>query len=294
MTTRRLNRAELLAIVGGDQRALRAFERVLGQVPGAITGTSRIELNYSADGVLVSPLPLNSPFSLSLEGAPALTSGVTWGVTVLSGSFVGAVPVVNGTGAAQLSIRSGLASDGAVVAVTARVAGAGYAPFSVTISRNTSAPDGPGGGSTASDTTSNLINFNSGSFVPITRELSITLSTGVTQATLTAGAISLGLDAEEPTGVTNIEAKWQRETAPAVWGDVGAVAIASPSPNASDSGFTDGLGQPIITVQQGVLTCNRTETGLAAGSQQKFRLVARSSGGNLRPVYPFGTASASS
>lgn len=288
MTSRRLNRTEIAAIVGNDPRAIRAFERLLSDVQANISGPSSIILNYNSDGTLADPLPVAASFELIPEGGGAFSSGVSWGVTVLSGEFDGALPTIGGTGMGALLINSGLASPTATLGITARVDGRGYPPWTVTVTRSTAPPEGGGGGTTTSDSTSALSAFGLTTFVPIARELLITLPASVTEATLTAASIALRLPAASPGGITVVEAKWQRETAPAVWSDVGAVSTSSPSP------FVEDLSEPetpIFLSIAGAITCNRTETGMVAGSAQKFRLVARVSSGNLRTVTPSGTAS---
>ncbi len=288
MTAGRLNRSELSRIVGGDPRAIREFERVLSNVQANINGASSITLNYSSAGVLTSPLPVTSSFTLNPENGSAFTSGVSWGVTVLSGSFTGPEPTIGGTGTGILQINSGIAGASALIAVTATVNGVGYPPFSVSLVRSTATPDTPGGGGTASDSTSAILTFNTGTFAAITRELSITLPAGVTTATLTTGSIFLEVESDAPAGGTACQVKWQRETAPSVWSDVGAVAGSFPSPFVLDE------GGGIYAAGSGEVMCNRTETGMVAASPQKFRLVARVSSGNVRTVFPFGTASVTS
>jgi hypothetical protein len=288
MTTRRLNRDDIARIVGNDARAIRAFERLFANVQANIGGPASVALNYASDGTLTSPLPVTATFTLSPEDGAAFSSGVSWGVTVLSGEFDGAGPTIGGTGSGFLRINSGLASPTATIAVTARIDGRGYPPFSVTITRSTAAPDSGGGGATPNDSTSSLITFNSGSFAAISRVLAVTLPSGVTEATLTAAGITLELDSVAPTGSSIVEMKWQRETAPAVWTDVGAVATSSPNP------FVFDEGGGFFSSLSGLVTCNRTETGMPAASAQNFRLVARVSSGNVRTVYPFGTASVAS
>jgi hypothetical protein len=283
MTSRRLNRNEIAAIVGNDPRAIRAFERLLADVQASIAGPSTITLNYANDGTLTSPMPLATSYTLNAEDSGALTSGVSWGVTILSGSFVGAAPTIGGTGTGVLLINSGLASPSVLLGVTARIDGRGYPPYSVTV-----ALDPSGGGGTATDSTSALLTFNSSSFAAITRDLVVTLPVSSTEATLTAANISLDVNAALPLGVTSVEFKWQRETAPAVWTDVGLAGVATVDPEVVNE------GEGFISAFSGDITCNRTETGLTGGSVETFRLVARVSGGNVRTVYPFGSASVSS
>lgn len=146
-----------------------------------------------------------------------------------------------------------------------------------------------------SDSTGGLLPISGSGFVVVTpRNLEITLPSGVTTATLTAAGVALDLIPELPLGATGVEMRWMRESSPGTWTAVGSVATASPAPEAVDSGFTDSFGQPIATGQQGTVTCNRSATGLSAGSVQKFRLEARISSGNIRTVLISGTAIATS
>lgn len=289
MTFRRLNRAEIESIVGKDLRAIKAFERLLSDVQASITGPSSVAINYNSDGTIATPTPIAVQFQLIPEGAGAYTSGVSWGVTIISGTFTGAAPTIGGTGTGTLFINSGLASPEVLLGITARVGGRGYPPFTVLLTRSLAPPDGGGGGLTARDSTSTFNTFTSSAFEPITRDLAITLPSGVTVATLTAAALELRLQNDAPFGSSTIEIKWQRETAPSVWGDVGAVATSSPDP------FVTETFDPSFFMQTaGSITCNRSATGLSAGSAQKFRLVARVAAGNVRQVSVTGTAAVSS
>lgn len=292
MTTRRLNRQEIAAIVGNDPRSIRAFERLLSDVQANISGPTSLMLNFNSDGTLADPLPVAASFQLIPENAGAFTSGVSWGVTVLSGSFSGAGPTIGGTGTGTLLINSGIATPTVTLGITARVDGRGYPPLTLTVSKSLAPPDMPGGGGTASDSTSTLNSFSSGAFATIGRELLITLPTGVTSATLTAAAIALRLNNAAPDDFTRVEAKWQRETAPSVWSDVGAVATSSPDPFVTE--FAEPGTPSLYLSTAGSITCNRTETGMTAGTAQKFRIVARVSAGNVRTVTPQGTVSVSS
>ena len=289
MTTRRLNRSELARIVGNDPRAIREFERLFADVQAGITGPAVININYNSDGTIADPLPIITAFQLVPEGGAAFVSGVSWGVTLLSGSFDGAGATIGGTGSGLLQINSGLATNSVTLGVTARVDGRGYPPLSVTLNKVIAGAGGGGGGLTPNDSVSSFTAFSTGTFAAVTRDLAVTLPTGVTTATLTAASLGLRLANAGPAGTTTAEFKWQRETAPAVWTDVGAVATSSPD------AFVDELEDPPLFVQtSGAVTCNRTETGMVAGSAQKFRLVARVSAGNVRSVSITGTASVSS
>jgi hypothetical protein len=287
MTSRRLNRAEIEAIVGKDLRAIRAFERLLADVQANISGPSNVVLNYNSDGTIASPLPVAVQFQLVPQDGTAFTSGVSWGVTVLSGTFTGSAPTIGGTGTGTVLINSGITSPTATIGVTARVDGRGYPPFTVTISKLLAPPDGGGGGLTPGDSTSTLQTITGTSFAAITRDLVVTLPAAVTAATLTAADISLTAASASPFSTTTIEAKWQREVSPGTWGDVGAVATSSPNPIVTVEGSD-------FIAEAGSITCNRTETGLTPATQETFRLVARISAGTTRNIFCAGTVSVSS
>jgi hypothetical protein len=129
--------------------------------------------------------------------------------------------------------------------------------------------------------------FSSTSFVAISNPLVIQLPSGVTEAELIADMIGLRLANASPEGVTNVEAKWQRETSPGTWADVGSAASASPHPRVDELSDPAGFFQT-----RGEISVNVTATGLAAGTTQTFRMVARITGGNTRTVTPFGTVTA--
>lgn len=132
-----------------------------------------------------------------------------------------------------------------------------------------------------------ISNFANSAFVPVTSSLSVVLPGGATSVTLTAASVDIQLFPEAPSPASvAIEMKWQRESSPGTWSDVEAAATSSPGPSVSSpEGF--------IEVNPGAITCNRTATGLSAGSTQNFRLVARISAGAVRTVIASGTASAS-
>lgn len=258
----------------------------------AINGPADLTLDYTNDLTLTSPLPVTGAYQLVVAGGSALTSGVTWAVSVVSGTFAGTAPSIVGAGGGQLRINSAMTSAMAELRVTATVGGRTYPPFTVKISRNV-APPGLGGGVTVSGS---LTSISSSSFARMhANDLSITLPSGVTTATLVASG-DLLIDPVTPTGDTVVEAKWQRESSPGTWVDVGSVATSSPSPNVFNTGEVDpgvGGGTPIYAALPGSISCNRSATGLSAGSAQKFRLVARVSSGNVRTVTGSGSVSAS-
>ena len=119
-------------------------------------------------------------------------------------------------------------------------------------------------------------------------EVTITLGSTTTAVNLTAASLALRTaNTNLPVGESTVEMKWTRETTfgGGTFADVGAVATSSPNPGV----VADAEG--IRSRQVGSITCNRSATGLTAGSQQRFRLVARISAGNIRTINATGTAS---
>jgi hypothetical protein len=259
-------------------------------VTAAVSGASLMLLDYSSADVLITPLPSSQIYALTARRGSALTSGVSWSAVVTQGTFSGTAPSI--TGSAQLSINSGLASPEAVIRVTATVAMLAYPPFLVTV-RKVVAPAIPASvGAFASDST--FTAFGTTSFAAITDVLTVVLPAGGTAATLTASSLALRTeDTIAPAGATNCEFKWQRESSPGTWTDVGAVATSNPHPSVIEFFAADALttDDPIEVNDPGSVTCNRSATGLGAGSTQSFRMVARVSGGNLRFITVAGTAS---
>lgn len=266
--------------------------RTSADITFAISGPADVALNYDSALNLTSPLPVTATYQLAAAGSGSITSGVTWGVNVASGNFAGAAPSIVGTGSGQLRIHSAMTSPTAELRITASFGGRTYPLFTVKISRNVAAPSNPGGGSGGTTVSAALGTIATSSFSRMHgSDLTITLPAGVTSVSLVASG-ALAVDPSPPVGGSTVEGKWQRESSPGVWSDVGAVATSSPVPFVSDTGLLDGFGQPVYQADEGSISCNRTASGLAAGSTQKFRFVARVSSGNVRVVTGSGNVSA--
>lgn len=212
------------------------------------------------------------------RGTAALNGG-TWSLPAQN-LGAGTATIASGTGVVTLSgiVQSGsytvryTHTDGVVTDLPVNVT---YVPASAS------------GGSSSSGSSS-ISSFSSSSYTAVTSAIAITLPAGVTTATLTATNVQLDLGAEAPMGSTTVQMIWQRESSPGTWVNVGSAATSSPNPSVS----LDGEGY--YTTAPGAITCNATVTGLAAGSAQKFRLMARVSAGNVRVVIPAGAAHVSS
>ena len=257
----------------------------------AISGPAELALDYTSADVLATPLPATALYSLTAAGSGTIASGVTWSVSVVSGAFTGTAPSMVGTGSAELRINSGLSTAEAVLQVSASVGGRSYPPFSVRVPKNVlpaTSSGGGGGGEPPNIVSDNMLTSvgTSGAFASVSDDLTITLPVGITSVTLTAASLTLRVASTLPEGATNSEFKWQRESSPGVWSDVGGVASSSPSPTVTDS---VEFGVRNIA---GSVTCNRVASGLTAESTQKFRLVGRFVSGNSKTTTVGGTASA--
>lgn len=244
-----------------------------------ISGPANITMQFRADLALLSPLPITVAYQLGVAGASALTSGVTWAVSVVSGSFAGDAPSIVGTGTGLLSINSAMTSPDATLRVTATTGGRTSPPFVVRVERNVAAP------SLAPLTSINSASFAQAHDTPI----QITLPSSASSVALTAVS-DLFLGAAPPAGASIVEGKWQRETSPGTWADVGSAAASSPSPEVIETEIAPG--EFVYSASPGSITCNRTATGLTPGAIYRFRFVARISGGNVVTVAFLGNASA--
>ena len=248
-------------------------------VTTTVSGPADIVMQFRADLSVTSPLPLTADYQLGVAGASPLTSGVSWSVAVLSGTFSGAAPSMVGSGGGQLRVPSPLTSPEAELRITASVGGRASPPFVAKLRRQVAAPS-----------VAALIFINSSTFaIAHDQPIQITLPAGVSSVSLTAVS-DLFIDPNAPVGGTTVEGKWQRETSPGTWADVGAVATSSPNPEVFETEIAPG--EFVFSAEPGSITCNRTASGLTPGTIQRFRFVARISLGNVRGVRLNGNASA--
>lgn len=255
----------------------------------AVNGPAELTLNYDSALTLTSPLPLTATYQLAAAGAGALASGVSWAVSVVSGAFASTAPSISGSGNGVLSINSSMTSTEALLRITATFGGRSYPAFTAKISRKIAAPSSTGSGGGSMTVSGALATTNSSTFAQAHASvLTLTMPSGVTSATLVASG-DLYLPSAVPIGFSVVEAKWQYRTNPSgTWIDVGAVATSSPSPLVyTDTETGERASDP------GTISCNRTATGLTAGTTYDFRLVWRISSGNVRLVTGDGNVSAS-
>lgn len=277
------------ALVGGGGGAVTPTGLGLedgADVTKSVTGPSSMTIQHDADGsVKAGQLPKKGWFKLIPAGGTFYSSGVTWSISVRSGTFAGTAPSISGDGQGILSINSEMTSPTATIEVSATYLGRTYPSFTVTIYKNTAEASTTGGGSTAgsSATDTSLVSFSTTSFIAVSNDLEITTPAGVTEVSLRAANLGLFPDATG-VGSTNCEFKWQRYNG-STWVDVGAVVASSPDPLVGEA---DGE----LFEAGGSVTCNATATGLTGSTAYKFKLLARIQGGVTRTIYIDGSASA--
>ena len=241
------------------------------------TGPATGQLNYASDGTTItSAMPKSIPgYTLNRAGGGAYTSGVTWAVSVVAGSFVGTAPSVTvSAGAATLVLNSGITGADVTVAVTPTYGGKAYPPVLTKITKNVAAPDSGGSGDGGTTVLRSAIStLSSTSFIQVANDMSINVGSDGS-ASLTCSADIASNEASSRT----VELKAQRESSPGTWVDVGSTTSATaPGTNAGDIGF---------------ISHSANATGLTASSTQKFRYMARLTLASANGVEFNGTASA--
>lgn len=280
------------AIAGQAAAATDSTIEASADVTKVVSGPAELILDYDSGGTLTTNLPKQGNMTYAPAGGSAYTSGVTWAVsTVLATGqttgdvWSGTVPSIVGSGGATLKINSGLKISEALLDVTATYNGKTSPPFRVKVKKVVAAPTQPSGGGSGSTFASDNLggeSINSTTWATIS-ELTLSTASGVTSVDLTAQDISMTPDLT-PTGTRNIEMKWQYESSPGTWTDIGAVANSDPDPFSYDiHGEQDTI--------DGTITCNRTKTGLSASTEYNFRLQARFTTGTNKGHYFWGNVS---
>lgn len=285
-------------VIGGFLPVLDGFVPVIGGwqltntqpvVTRSISGLAEMVIDYDSAGTTVtSVLPVQGQFKVTASDVGDLTNGVVWSaVTQLSGSqlvtdiWEAAVPSISGTGAGVLEINSGLKVAEATVLVTATLAGVSVPSFAAKVRKVVAAPAQSGGSGGSGDFTSASMGgafVNSASFAPVGPTLTLTTTDGTVDLTAPLSIIpqtSTGIQ-----GPVDVQAKWQHETSPGVWADIGTSASSDPDPDVEfDVELDRNLGV------SGSITINRQATGIPTGSPQNFRLSARNQAGTRKHTF---------
>lgn len=243
-------------------------------------GPSLIEVNYDYTGAAEpGELPVDYQYQVSASGA-VYTGAATWKYKVLTGTVNGhsagatEYSVAGSSGVGTLTISS-LGGNSNQIEVVAYINGRRRST-PVTINKVVGAAPtgggggGGGGGASSASQSSGFTAYSGTTFVAITGVLTVTIPAGHTSAALSSTLQSMpsGLGV----GNWNVEAKFQRETTPGTWVDVGAVISGSSLIE------TDAEGGPLKTAAD--LTATRNSTGLTAASTYNFRMVARIASGS--------------
>lgn len=248
---------------------------LLGNVTGPSESTS---FQYDYLGAADFGGSRDLTFRLLWGDGTALTSGVTWEYRVLSGTVNTKTAAdgwqsASGTGLGTVTVSS-LGSDTASIEVKATYSNE---PKSITVQLTkvySPAPTGGtggGGGTMPITKSSGFTSINSTTFTDITGTLSGTMPTGKTTAQL-AASLSFMPVVSGGDGSWTIELKWQRNVS-GTWTDIGSPAVVSDT----STKYTDGEGMPARDPAS--ITNNKSDTGLTAGNNYDWRLVARLTSG---------------
>lgn len=250
-----------------------------GGIPTIGYGPDSYAVKYSAAGVVESgELSADLAYILYLSGV-AQTTGVTWTYKVITGTvntFTSAsgVKSMSGTGTGTFTLSS-LGTDTASVEITGAAANGSQASKIVTFEKQYAAATGVvGGGGSSGDTpaqTSGFSSFSSTSFVAVTNELTYTIPSGQTSATVTVNLSANPAKSAGNDGSWTVEMKVQREIS-SVWTDQGSTFSGT-----SDLTTDDGSSFQFATPAS--ISGTRQSTSLSASTQYKWRVVARITSG---------------
>lgn len=254
------------AMAPAESSKLSAVE-ALADVTKVASGPASIALNYASNGTtLTSALPKNvTGFTLTAAGGSAYTSGVVWAVSVLSGAFSGTPPSASGAGSGTLSLNSGMDSADALVAMTPTYGGKTYPPAIIKVTKNIAAPTISNGTTSGGGSTGGISGSLATGFAAMSPTLTCTIGSSGSATLAASGNIF-----SDAATICTVTVKWQRESSPGTWADVGAAWSGSVGGGASR-------------------TFSVPATYAGSGSQN-FRIVAAYSS-NVGPVSIDGNAS---
>jgi hypothetical protein len=242
----------------------------LADVTKSASGPSSIIIEYDSVGVAkAGQVPkVVAGYNLTPTGGAAYTSGVTWAVTILSGSFTGAAPTVSATGV--ITCSTGLAVAEAILSIAPTYLSKAYPPIVTKIVKVQDAPvAAPPPTTPAFASASANANFSTTTYVAAGPSLLIK-TTGTT-VSLVASALNLFPNAVSPAGTRVTDGQWQRETTlnSNTWTAIGTATNAQTQPFVFDEG--GGTWSP----GDGSITVNFTDTGRTASTDYRYRFVLR-------------------
>jgi len=253
-----------------------------------ITGPSTINFAFDSDGNIKGGQTGNRAVVQIVKSSDgsSVTSGVSWVLTVVSGSYEGASPTISGTGAGQINFGTEATTTGRIRATGTLETRQYIIDIDITTTQDdppTGGSGGGGGGSAGTNVTGNANGDFDSSWVTV-YAANVSTDTGVTSVVLTANNNYIWPDDVNVNSPRsgNVQYQWQRETSIGSdsWTDVGAAADSSPDPYYFDEG---GFYSP----EAGRITCTRTDTGRTAATEYSYRLRARISSGTLNDASIF-------
>ena len=233
-------------------------------VTSQITGPAAILIDADYTGAVISSLPRTEAYKFLRNGVD-LTTSTAWTVAVLRGTISASIGAA--TGVLSLNLSGGVLTD-AMLRITATNSGRSRS-FDVAVTKLIGSPPATGAGGTAASSTFSAA-IASSTMVAASPELTITIGSG--------GTANLSASYDFETGVSGtygLVGRWYR------WNGSAYVAIGIEVNSTTNARFfpIDGISEP------GSGQCNFVDTGLTAGSSQKYRFYARGADATNRNVW---------
>lgn len=235
-----------------------------------VNGPSEIIVEADSTGTLkANQLGNRGTFKLVPAGQSALTSGVSWSLTTITGSWSGTAASISGSGNGILNLAS--APNGTVeLDVTASYNGKSYPPFRCKVKKvnDVSIPQG--------DTEDSTTTWSSMTGTTYTQLLLLTVTTpsSAGDVNLTADTITINHDRDDQIWAgENFTMRWQRSPAGAgTWTTIGTTQDSEPDPYTEQVSPPPG---PLYTAWPGSITINRTDTTAANSTAYDYRLQGK-------------------
>lgn len=279
---------------GNTPPVIGGFEE-MADVTKSLSGPASINFAFDSDGVIkAGQVGARGVFSLVTSQDVVITSGVSWAVSVVSGTYSAASPTMSGTGTAQINFSSEAVTPGRIrVTATTNSGQPNERVYTrdvdITITQDdppVSSGGGGGGGTTTTGTANGTI--PSGSAWATVYSGLVNTASGIDNVNLTANNLFLDptFPYPSPTVSANIEGQWERETTPGsgTWTSLGSPVSSSPDPGVFDEG---GFGSP----SAGAITVNFTDTGRSPDTQYSYRLRMRANPSSTFSVSCTGSVS---
>lgn len=253
-----------LADINTTESAKLSGIEATADVTSAITGPAAILIDADYTGAVISSLPRTEAYKFLRNGTD-LTTTSAWSVTVLRGTLSASIGAA--TGVLSLNLSGGVLTD-AMLRITATNGGRSRS-FDVAVTKLIGSPPATGASGTAASSTFSAA-IASSTMVAASPELTITIGSG--------GTANLSASYDFETGVSGtygLVGRWYR------WNGSAYVAIGIEVNSTTNARFfpVDGISEP------GSGQCNFVDTGLTAGSSQKYRFYARGADATNRNVW---------